>query len=96
MTDLIDQLVDLLIRIETEPAKARFLIGRVIDRAYQLQETVTQNDDHHRVIRYVVGRLASGNSVRKIARELGWGRDKLYAFCDRHGIDRPRRKKILV
>ena len=96
MTDLIDQIVDLLMRIQTEPSRARFLIGRVVDRAYQLEKQIAQNHDHDRVSRYVISRLQNGNSLRQVARELGWGRNKLSAFCDRNGITRPRRKKVLV
>ena len=96
MTDLIDQIVDLLMRIQTEPSRARFLIGRVVDRAYQLEKQIAQNHDQDRVSRYVISRLQNGNSIRQVARELGWGRNKLSAFCDRHGITRPRRKKVLV
>ena len=96
MTDLIDQIVDLLMRIQTEPSRARFLIGRVVDRAYQLEKQIAQNHDHDRVSRYEVSRLQNGNSLRQVARELGWGRNKLSAFCDRNGITRPRRKKVLV
>jgi len=96
MTELIDQIVDLLMRIEAEPSRARFLIGRVIDRAYQLEKEITQDQDQDRVSRYIIARLQSGNSLRRIAYELGWGRKKLTAFCDRNGITRPRRKKVLV
>ena len=96
MTELIDQIVDLLMRIEAEPSRARFLIGRVIDRAYQLEKEITHDQDQDRVSRYVVSRLQNGNSIRQVARELGWGRNKLSAFCDRNGITRPRRKKVLV
>ena len=96
MTELIDQIVDLLMRIETEPSRARFLNGRVVDRAYQLEKQIAQNHDQDRVSRYVISRLQNGNSIRQVARELGWGRNKLSAFCDRNGITRPRRKKVLV
>ena len=96
MTDLIDQIVDLLMRSEAEPSRARFLIGRVVDRAYQLEKQIAQNQDQDRVSRYVISRLQNGNSIRQVARELGWGRNKLSAFCDRNGITRPRRKKVLV
>ena len=96
MTELIDQIVDLLMRIEAEPSRAQFLIGRVIDRAYQLEKEIIQDQDQDRVSRYVIGRLQNGNSIRQVARELGWGRNKLSAFCDRNGITRPRRKKVLV
>ena len=96
MTELIDQIVDLLMRIEAEPSRGQFLIGRVIDRAYQLEKEIIQDQDQDRVSRYVNGRLQNGNSIRQVARELGWGRNKLSAFCDRNGITRPRRKKVLV
>ena len=96
MTELIDQIVDLLMRIQTEPSRARYLIGRVVDRAYQLEKQIAQDHGHDRVSRYVIGRLQNGNSIRQVARELGWGRNKLSAFCDRNGITRPRRKKVLV
>ena len=96
MNELIDQIMDLLVRIETDPAKARFLIGRVMDRAYQLDQLIRHQSDQGRLLKYVSGRLYAGNSGRQVARELGWGREKLYAFCERHGIARPRRKKTLV
>ena len=88
---IIDQMTELLFRISQRQSGARQLAARLVRLSFDLESQIVEGENGRRAVNYIVGRLASGVSLRQTSREQGWSINKLRRFCDTEGISRPSR-----